>query len=78
VWVNAGSTRRPRTAANARVRLEPRNRALAGESPNSGEQPQLGAQSGSSPLLALTRGQALRLIEAENFARQVRLMAHVE
>jgi len=28
--------------------------------------------------LALTRGQALRLIEAENFARQVRLMAHVE
>ena len=28
--------------------------------------------------LALTRAQALRLIEAENFARQVRLMAHVE
>ena len=27
--------------------------------------------------LALTRAQALRLIEAENFARQVRLMAHV-
>jgi Flp pilus assembly protein CpaB len=31
-----------------------------------------------SATLALTRGQALRLIEAENFARQVRLMAHVE
>ena len=28
--------------------------------------------------LALTRTQALRLIEAENFARQVRLIAHVE
>jgi Flp pilus assembly protein CpaB len=28
--------------------------------------------------LALTRAQALRLIEAENFARQVRLIAHVE
>jgi Flp pilus assembly protein CpaB len=28
--------------------------------------------------LALTQGQALRLIEAENFARQVRLMAHVD
>jgi Flp pilus assembly protein CpaB len=28
--------------------------------------------------LALTRGQALRLIEAENFARQVRLMEHVK
>jgi pilus assembly protein CpaB len=30
-----------------------------------------------SATLALTRGQALRLIEAENFARQVRLMPHV-
>ena len=27
--------------------------------------------------LALTRSQALRLIQAENFARQVRLMPHV-
>jgi Flp pilus assembly protein CpaB len=31
-----------------------------------------------SATLALTRDQALRLIEAENFARQVRLMPHVE
>ena len=37
----------------------------------------LGAAPTWSATLALTRDQALRLIEAENFARQVRLMPHV-
>jgi Flp pilus assembly protein CpaB len=37
----------------------------------------LGSSGTWSATLALTRDQALRLIEAENFARQVRLMPHV-
>jgi Flp pilus assembly protein CpaB len=38
----------------------------------------LGAGGGWSATLALTRSQALRLIQAENFARQVRLMPHLD
>ena len=37
----------------------------------------LGSSPAWSATLALTRDQALRLIQAENFARQVRLMPHV-
>jgi Flp pilus assembly protein CpaB len=42
------------------------------------EQPALGAGGDWSATLALSRPQALRLIQAENFARQVRLMPHLE
>jgi Flp pilus assembly protein CpaB len=38
---------------------------------------EIGGAPSWSATLALTRDQALRLIEAENFARQVRLMPHV-
>jgi Flp pilus assembly protein CpaB len=38
---------------------------------------ELGGSPAWSATLALTRDQALRLIQAENFARQVRLMPHV-
>ncbi|HYU60500.1 MAG TPA: Flp pilus assembly protein CpaB [Solirubrobacterales bacterium] len=38
---------------------------------------ELGGSASWSATLALTRAQALRLIQAENFARQVRLMPHV-
>jgi Flp pilus assembly protein CpaB len=38
----------------------------------------LGSGGNWSATLALTRSQALRLIQAENFARQVRLMPHLE
>jgi pilus assembly protein CpaB len=38
----------------------------------------LGAGGSWSATLALTRSQALRLIQAENFARQVRLMPHLD
>jgi Flp pilus assembly protein CpaB len=41
------------------------------------EQPALGAGGDWSATLALTRPEALRLIQAENFARQVRLMPHL-
>jgi Flp pilus assembly protein CpaB len=44
--------------------------------PGGGEQG-LGPSPAWSATLALTRDQALRLIQAENFARQVRLMPHV-
>ena len=37
----------------------------------------LGAGGDWSATLALTRAQALELIEAENFARQVRVMPHL-
>jgi hypothetical protein len=37
----------------------------------------LGAGGDWSATLALTRAEALRLIQAENFARQVRLMPHL-
>jgi hypothetical protein len=37
----------------------------------------LGSSDTWNATLALTRDQALRLIDAENFARQVRLMPHV-
>lgn len=39
--------------------------------------PGLGSDGNWSATLALTRSQALRLIQAENFARQVRLMPHL-
>ena len=42
-----------------------------------GGEESLSAEPGWSATLALTRDQALRLIEAENFARQVRLMPHL-
>jgi Flp pilus assembly protein CpaB len=41
-----------------------------------GEEPALGAAGDWSATLALTRAEALDLIQAENFARQVRLMPH--
>jgi Flp pilus assembly protein CpaB len=44
---------------------------------NVGGDHELGGSPSWSATLALTRAQALRLIEAENFARQVRLMPHV-
>jgi Flp pilus assembly protein CpaB len=42
------------------------------------EGPALGAAGDWSATLALTRAEALELIQAENFARQVRLMPHVD
>lgn len=43
-----------------------------------GEEPALGAGGEWSATLALTRAEALELIQAENFARQVRLMPHLD
>jgi Flp pilus assembly protein CpaB len=43
-----------------------------------GDDPALGAGGEWSATLALTRAEALRLIQAENFARQVRLMPHLD
>jgi Flp pilus assembly protein CpaB len=52
--------------------------ALSEGSGYDGGEEELGDSASWSATLALTREQALRLIQAENFARQVRLMPHID
>lgn len=68
----AGSKGRTRVAARG-VELLALSRRGGGGADADG----LGAGGEWSATLALTRAQALRLIQAENFARQVRLMPHL-
>ena len=70
---DVGDDGRTFIAARRRPSCSPSARRAA---PGGGEEG-LGSSPAWSATLALTRDQALRLIQAENFARQVRLMPHV-
>jgi pilus assembly protein CpaB len=74
-------TTEPGPGAKGRTRIAAEGVELLALSEGGGaadpDQPALGAGGAWSATLALTRRQALRLIQAENFARQVRLMPHV-
>jgi hypothetical protein len=75
-------TTEPGPGAQGRTRIAAEGVELLALSEGAGsadpEQPALGAGGDWSATLALSRPQALRLIQAENFARQVRLMPHLE
>jgi Flp pilus assembly protein CpaB len=74
-------TTEPGPGAKGRTRIAAKGVELLALSEGAGsadaEQPALGAGGAWSATLALTRPEALRLIQAENFARQVRLMPHL-
>ena len=74
-------TTEPGPGATGRTRVAAEGVELLALSDGAGsadlEEPALGAGGAWSATLALTRPEALRLIQAENFARQVRLMPHL-
>lgn len=64
----------PVVGARARVRLAARNVRLLAIAPADPADETVAGSGGWSATLALTRSQALELIEAENFAREIRLI----
>lgn len=64
----------PVTGGRARVRIAAEGVRLIGLEPAAPEDATLAGTDGWSATLALTREQALKLIEAENFAREIRLI----
>lgn len=64
----------PVTGGRARVRVAARGVRLLAIAPASPSEETVAGSDGWSATLALTRGQALELIEAENFAREIRLI----
>jgi Flp pilus assembly protein CpaB len=72
-------TTEPRPGANGRTRIAAEGVELLSlrEGASGGSEPGLAPAGDWRATLALTRPEALRLIQAENFARQVRLMPHL-
>ena len=64
----------PVTGGRARVRVAARGVRLLAIAPAAPEEATATGGDGWSATLALTRAQALELIEAENFAREIRLI----